>query len=780
MRNILVLFLLLLSILGAYAQTMVGVYGTVTDFGGHPVANQSVHIRTDTTTGMPSFPHSATVSTNASGFYGDTVIVPAGFTTAILILETMDCQGFTHLNTVIYGGGTVLGNPADFQICAPVATGCQADFSYTTAAVAPGSAMQMATFTGFASGGVAPYTYFWSFGDGTSSTAMNPVHTYNSTGPFTACLTITDSTGCVSSHCAPIFFGVIINFCTTGFYSFADTASSPNGMVFVADSITASGTSVASWAWDFGDNTIGTGINASHVYAAHGVYVVTLTTTDNTGCTNTTTITIVVGNGVGGNCLADFQAIESGFGQVDCYNVSGAFHPLSMWDFGDGGTATTPYGATHTYAANGTYTICHTVLDPPTNCADTFCTTITVTTVGLGGGCAASFVAHPDTMHTYGMQFIGFFGNQSGINVASWSWSFGDGTSSTLQYPSHVYADSGYYHVCVTAADSSGCTATYCDSLAVGITIHVVNSQVTGTVFKGYNSTADHATVWLITFDPINYSLFAIDSVSLTPADNGHYAFHGVASNTLFTVKAALDSASADYSAYMPTYFGDSLFWASASWISTFGGLSPGNDIHLQPGLNNGGPGFISGSVFAGANKTGSGGLANVTVTLLDGAKQPVAHALSDVNGNFSFNDLAPDMYTVYVDMMNRTTFPATADLIANPFIETVLVEVNSTDIIITVSATGNDKALSMGSVGSLFPNPATEMANIQVSLLQAENLRLELLNALGQRVWVSESHLSAGIHVLPVNATEAAPGVYTLRILAEGKQAETRRLIKQ
>jgi len=48
-------------------------------------------------------------------------------------------------------------------------------------------------FTGGASGGVAPYSYSWNFGDGASSAAQNPSHTYTTIGNFTATLTVTDT-----------------------------------------------------------------------------------------------------------------------------------------------------------------------------------------------------------------------------------------------------------------------------------------------------------------------------------------------------------------------------------------------------------------------------------------------------------------------------------------------------------------------------------------------------------------------------------------------------------
>ena len=53
-------------------------------------------------------------------------------------------------------------------------------------------------FSGAASGGTAPYTYEWQFGDGQSSTQQNPSHTY-AAGSFTAVLTVTDANGCQDS-----------------------------------------------------------------------------------------------------------------------------------------------------------------------------------------------------------------------------------------------------------------------------------------------------------------------------------------------------------------------------------------------------------------------------------------------------------------------------------------------------------------------------------------------------------------------------------------------------
>src|SRR6266516_1590918 len=53
-------------------------------------------------------------------------------------------------------------------------------------------------FTALASGGTAPYSYSWSFGDGTSATGASPTHTYSNVGPYNVTLTTTDSNGATS------------------------------------------------------------------------------------------------------------------------------------------------------------------------------------------------------------------------------------------------------------------------------------------------------------------------------------------------------------------------------------------------------------------------------------------------------------------------------------------------------------------------------------------------------------------------------------------------------
>ncbi len=54
-----------------------------------------------------------------------------------------------------------------------------------------------------------------------------------------------------------------------------------------------------------------------------------------------------------------------------------------------------------------------------------------------------------------------------GIPPLTYLWDFGDGSTSTLQYPSHTYATQGHYDVCLTITDASACTSTTCDTSSI-------------------------------------------------------------------------------------------------------------------------------------------------------------------------------------------------------------------------------------------------------------------------------------------------------------------------
>ncbi len=76
-----------------------------------------------------------------------------------------------------------------------VAVGSSSTLTVTASATPSSSSSIPVTvqFSASANGGYSPYTYYWTFGDGGSSTLQNPSHTYQTSGIFTAVVKVTDS-----------------------------------------------------------------------------------------------------------------------------------------------------------------------------------------------------------------------------------------------------------------------------------------------------------------------------------------------------------------------------------------------------------------------------------------------------------------------------------------------------------------------------------------------------------------------------------------------------------
>lgn len=234
--------------------------------------------------------------------------------------------------------------------------------------------------------------------------------------------------------------------------------------------------------WDFGDGTTGVSMgDITHPYNAIGTYYVCLTVIDSVNSCSSTycdSIRITTGGG-GASCYAYYTSSSSGL-SANFTNLSSGSPTIYSWDFGDGSTSSNSGNVSHTYAANGTYLVCLTIMDSSSSCFDTYCNSITIGNP-MGGTCSAYFNLVQDSTNLY--NYTAYSYASSGM-LYSYFWDFGDGTTSNLQYPSHTYSGSGPYVLCLTITDNAGCTATHCDSLYAGrggsgINLNVVPGTVT-------------------------------------------------------------------------------------------------------------------------------------------------------------------------------------------------------------------------------------------------------------------------------------------------------------
>ena len=117
------------------------------------------------------------------------------------------------------------------------------------------------------------------------------------------------------------------------------------------------------------------------------------------------------------------------------------------WNFGDGSTSSSS-SLSHVYSSAGSYYVTETVYNSAGN-SDTHGQTVTVNSpVSAVFGVSSPFAGVSATFSDYSVYNCGY--------RASWSWDFGDGHSSTLENPSHVYSSPGRYSVSFTACNNLG------------------------------------------------------------------------------------------------------------------------------------------------------------------------------------------------------------------------------------------------------------------------------------------------------------------------------------
>jgi PKD repeat protein len=133
---------------------------------------------------------------------------------------------------------------------------------------------------------------------------------------------------------------------------------------------------------------------------------------------------------------------------VSFSDSSRGYAPMTyQWDFGDGSSSDWQ-NPTHTYRANGDYTVSLTV----TNQYGTDTRTATAF-IGVGNAPVANFSA-ATLQGTLPLTVV--FTDRSKNRPTAWDWDFGDGTISSEQNPSHAYTEPGTYSVSLNTSNHFG------------------------------------------------------------------------------------------------------------------------------------------------------------------------------------------------------------------------------------------------------------------------------------------------------------------------------------
>ena len=295
----------------------------------------------------------------------------------------------------------------------------------------------------------------WNFGDGASSTDLNPTHSYTQSGTYDVEATVE------SASCGTQVLSLTVDVLDFTFTFTPEAACVPEAVSFA---YTGNVADIAFYYWDFGDGNddFGTNTNLIHTYVQSGNFTITLTLFDGAfGTIGTLSKEI----SISGITFTPSLLITS-IGQEISFESGGITSGGASWTFGDGNTSTES-NPTHSYAAAGDYDVTLTAESPLCG-TQTLIQTISIVdmavTANIAAGCALP--ANVD------------FTVSTPLAVAFYAWDFGDDSTAFVQEntTAHEYLNDGSYTATVTLFDDFfNVIGTVIKEINIGATIAASN-----------------------------------------------------------------------------------------------------------------------------------------------------------------------------------------------------------------------------------------------------------------------------------------------------------------
>lgn len=327
--------------------------------------------------------------------------------------------------------------------------------------------------------------YTWDLGDGVITSEKNPLHTYSLPGVYNVSLLIQSKAfSCYDSIAMQVYVGSGSD-CYADFYYYkidsSDSISNSDSILSMANTYqfihTSDGIDL-SYNWYFDDGITSTEANPVHTFNHPGVYnVILFVESSTTNCSDSIIKQVVVDSVL--NCNAYFEYciyneitkdsnyIDSSMSAqekmiVGFKNLSTPDNYISYWNFGDG-TYSQEKNPVHRYQKSGVYEVCLKIYNSY-GCSAIYCESIKVGILD----CEVDFTYDIIVPSCEGFNVAYDFKPITSGQAVSYLWSFGDGETSFVDDPIHMYEHYGSYEICVQAYFYDGCTANKCKSINFG------------------------------------------------------------------------------------------------------------------------------------------------------------------------------------------------------------------------------------------------------------------------------------------------------------------------
>lgn len=367
-----------------------------------------------------------------------------------------------------------------------------------------------------------------------------------------------------------------------------------------------------------------------------------------------------------------------------------------------------------------------------------------------------------ENRHTYQ-----FFDETNSDKIYKWDWDFGDGQYSQLENPEHTFTAEGLYKVRLKISAMIDYQVQISSFSMIIYASDYSFYHMGGHCFAGYFP-IDEGKAFLYYVDD-HYKYTPIDTAYFDTL--GYYYFYEIPDGN-YCIKVQPEINSTYYGMMLPTYFGNKAFWEQATIIIN-NQTNWEYDIQLIEG-----DGIESGNCSIWGNVSYGDTLFDyryfpaegVDFLLMNDESGLLFSQYSDDNGNFSFELIEDGTYWLTADV---TGYDRKKKLIhltdAEPEISNIEIVIENGDINMGIQDKSKDLT---GKIGIIYPNPATDLINIDLNVNKDSDWILQMLDTQGKLVLFKNVHLPVGQSTVSFNISELINGTYIFQATTNGKTA--------
>ncbi len=369
---------------------------------------------------------------------------------------------------------------------------------------------------------------------------------------------------------------------------------------------------------------------------------------------------------------------------------------------------------------------------------------------GQGDDCFASFFIEPIFTADNTFNFI----DESWVingEVTTWSWDFGDGSTSAEQNPTHTYESGGIFTVTLTITTSIGCESTFEDHICVGNGGFIDDYDCQSIFFFEQEDGLTYNFQDLSFGNPVSWSWDFGDG-SGSDEQNPSHTYEN---NGLYIVTLTIATENCESSSSMILVAGENVDYQNdcfAFFIPFFADNSPFGIDSL--GIN-GGVLFLN---LSGADGT------EVLWDFGDGTTSTEFMPFHIYEAN--------DTYEVTLTITNAdgctSTFTSNVNVTTNEF-------VGSPEYSLTTATNKPEKAVQKVKV---YPNPATDNVSVQFTLPQAGDYDLRVLDINGKVLKDLKDKGTQGVNIKNMTLDRLTNGMYFIQITS-GQSTITTKFLK-